>query len=446
MRRRLSRIFAMTVSIPLLLAMLAACGAGTTGGNTGGNTSGPITIKIGTDLPVSGDDTSNGKPAENGVALAIKDANAQHLIPNVTFVPSFKNDVGPSNSHDPAVGQKNVTDLIADAQVAAIVGPFNSSVAQSEMPVANQAPIALISPANTNDCLTQETPADLCGGKNSKIAQYRPTGKVTYFRIATLDQFQGGSLADFAIDKKGYKKVFVVDDTETYGAGLAAQFEKEFKSKGGTILGHDSLPKSTTSYAGELTKIAATHPDAVFFGGTDSTGGVNMRQQMRQATGLEKTPFIGGDGIKSSSFARTIGNAGGPVFSSVATVDATGGTAASSDKAKTFLEAYNAQFGSTNISAYSASGYDCGMILMNAVKNAMAGGAKPAANAGDVAAASTFRQAVINAIQTISYDGLTGHQAFDKNGDTTSRTITIYTINDDPNVRDGWKVLDSITK
>ncbi|MBO0778280.1 MAG: branched-chain amino acid ABC transporter substrate-binding protein [Ktedonobacteraceae bacterium] len=441
MSRRLSRIFVVAMTVPLLLAMLAACGAGTTPTTT---TTGPVTIKIGTDFPTSGDDTSNGLPAQNGVQMAIDDANAQKLAPNVTFVPAFKNDVGPSNSHDPAVGQKNVTDLIGDNQVAGIVGPFNSSVAQSELPVANQAPIALISPANTNDCLTQETPADLCGGANSKIKDYRPTGKVTYFRIATLDQFQGGSLADFAYTKKNYHKIYIVDDTETYGAGIAQAFEKKFKSLGGTVLGHDQQPKSTTSYLGLLTKIDATHPDAIFFGGNDSTGGVPMRQAMLQVPGLKNTPFLGGDGIKSSSFSRTIAKNGGPVFSSVATIDATGGAAATAGAAKTFIEKYGQKYGANNISAYSASAYDCAMIIMQAVKNAIAGGAKPPA-AGDSAAASTFRQAVIDAIQKIDYNGLTGHQSFDKNGDTTSRVITIYTIADDVNVRDGWTPLDTIT-
>src|SRR5690242_12121609 len=153
MQKRLSRIFALAMALPLLLALLAACGAGTGGGNTGGgNTSGPITIKIGSDFPASGKDESAGKPAENGAHLAVDEANASHVIPNVTFVFDPKDDVGPSGSHDGATGQKNITDLIGDAQVAGVVGPLNSSVAVSELPVANTAPLAIISPANTNDC------------------------------------------------------------------------------------------------------------------------------------------------------------------------------------------------------------------------------------------------------------------------------------------------------
>jgi branched-chain amino acid transport system substrate-binding protein len=448
MRRLRSRIFLAAIGIPLLLTFLAACGAGT--GNNSNNTgSQTYTIKIGTDFPASGKDESSGKPAQNGAQIAVNDANAEHLIPGVTFVLEPKDDVGPSGAHDPDIGQKNVQDLIGDAQVAGIVGPFNSNVAQAEMPIANQAPIALISPSNTNDCLTQTTPETTCGPAaqaQAKLKTYRPTGKVTYFRIATRDFYQGSALADYSYQVKGYRKVYVVDDAETYGVGLADSFSTEWQKLGGTILGHQSEPGTTTSFVGVLTQIAATHPDFIFFGGTDATGGTPLRQQMLQVPALQNTPMVGGDGIVTSAFARTIGHTGGPVYGSVATVDATGGTAASTSAAKAFLNEYAKDYGLSNISAYSASAYDCAMIIMQAVKAAMASGAKPAANSSDSTTATQFRQAVINAIQHISYNGVTGRQAFDQNGDTTSKIITIYTISQNPNQGDGWDIVQEVNE
>lgn len=134
------------------------------------------------------------------------------------------------------------------------------------------------------------------------------------------------------------------------------------------------------------------------------------------------------------------------MFASVATVDATGGASASTSAAKTFLDKYSKQYGLNNISAYSASAYDCSMIIMQAVKAAMASGAKPAANSGDASTATQFRQSVINAIQNISYNGLTGHQAFDKNGDTTNKVITIYSIAQDVNKGDGWDIVQEVNE
>src|SRR6266516_764469 len=55
LKKSWSRIFALTMGIPLLLAILAACGSGTSsGGGTTPAATTSYTIKIGTDLPVSG--------------------------------------------------------------------------------------------------------------------------------------------------------------------------------------------------------------------------------------------------------------------------------------------------------------------------------------------------------------------------------------------------------
>lgn len=437
MQKRWSRIFALAMAIPMLLALLAACGAGTGGNPGGGNTSGPIVIKIGSDFPVSGKDESAGKPAENGAHLAVDEANANHVIPNVNFVFVPKDDVGASGAHDGATGQKNVTDLIGDAQVAGIVGPLNSSVAVSELPVANTAPIAIISPANTNDCLTQTASG---GCDPNQLKTYRPTGKVTYFRIATRDFYQGGALADYGFKTKGYKKAYIIDDTETYGVGIAKAFENEWNKDGGTVIAHKQEPPTTTSYVNLLTEIAATNPDVIFFGGNDSTGGTNIRQQMMQVPALKNTPFIAGDGTQTSAFAKAIQPlGGGPVFTSVAAVDITqlGGAA------QTFISTYSAKYGANNISSYSGGAYDCAKIIIQAIKTAMANGAKPPTDAGDAAGAKTFRQAVIDAIQGIDYTGVTGHHTFDQNGDTTNRVITIKTIGD-VNVGDGWKFVSQV--
>src|SRR2546425_212022 len=224
MRRNWSRIFALVMGLSLLLAILAACGAGTTTGTTPAK--GSTTIEVATDLPVSGKDESGGKPTENGAHLAVDQANANKTIPGYTLVFVPKDDVGPSGAHDPAVGAQNVTALAGDALVAGIVGPFNSNVAKAEMPITNQAPIAQISPANTNQCLTKNTPESGCTGSSNLIPTLRPTGKVNYFRIATTDDHQGPGGADYLYKTSGYKKAYVIDDAEVYGIGIANTFSK----------------------------------------------------------------------------------------------------------------------------------------------------------------------------------------------------------------------------
>src|SRR3989440_4778645 len=318
MKRSWSRILALTMGIPLLLAILAACGSGTTSSGSSSTPTGSKTIKIATELPVSGKDESSGKPAEDGAHLAVNQANANHTIPGITlqFVP--KDDVGPSGTHDPTQGAANVTSLVSDALVAGIVGPFNSSVAKAEMPISNQAPIAQISPANTNPCLTKDTADSGCNGSNNLIPTLRPTGKVTYFRIATTDDHQGPAGADYLYKTLHLKRAYVIDDAETYGIGIANTFAKEWTTDGGTLLGHSSEPGTTTSFLSLLTSIASKNPDVIYFGGVDSTGGTLIRQQMLQVPALKNIPFGGGDGIVTPSFASTIGLTGGPAFGTVA--------------------------------------------------------------------------------------------------------------------------------
>ncbi len=411
----------------------------TNSGTTSGGIVGSTIIKIASDLPVSGADGSSGKPVENAVHLAIDQANANHTIPGYTLVFDSKDDVGPGGFHDQAVGAQNVTSLISDALVAGIVGPFNSSVAKAEMPITNQAPLAQISPSNTNPCLTQEGPAVGCSGTNDLVPTLRPTSKVTYFRIATTDDHQGTAGADYLLKTLHYKKVYIIDDAESYGIELANTFSAEWKNLGGTVLGHSSEPSSTTSYVSLLTQVASSHPDVIYFGGLGSTGGILIRQQMQQVVGLQNTPFAGGDGIVTPSFASTIGLRGGSVYGSVAVADVS-----QNPSAQTFLSLYKTAYGNS-INVYSAAGYDCANILIQAIKQTLANGAHTPKNSSDAAGARLFRQAVINAIQGISFDGVTGHHSFDRNGDTTNKVISIYKLAANTSGNPDWIYQTAVT-
>lgn len=437
MRSNLVRFFAIVMGVSLSLTILVACGAGTSTGN-GTSTAGSTVIKIAADLPLSGKEAPGGKSAGDGALLAVNEANATHLIPGYTLMFDPKDDVGKAGIHDPVVGVHNVTALVGDALVAGIVGPLNSNVAKTELPITNQAPLAQISPANTNPCLTKNTSESGCSGANDLLPRLRPTGKLTYFRVATTDDHQGPAGADYLYKTLGYRKVYIIDDAGVYGVGIANAFAAEWKNLGGTVLGHKSEPTTTTSYVSLLTRVAALHPDVIYFGGQTSTGGALIRQQMEQVPALARTPFGGGDGIVTPDFVQTIGLKGGPIYGTVAVVDTTAMPAAAS-----FRQKYMAAF-SGPLTVYSAASYDCANILIQAIKSALANGAKTPKDSSDLAGAKRFRQAVINAIQNTSYDGVTGHQSFDANGDTTNRVISIYQlamVSEKP----GWKYLTAVS-
>jgi branched-chain amino acid transport system substrate-binding protein len=405
-----------------MLLLFAACGP-QAGGNTGSPSgSGSKIIKIGSDFPVSGLDTANGKPAQNGVQLAIKQANDKKMLGDYTlqFVP--KDDVGPNGSYSPDVGKKNVTDLIGDALIAGIVGPFNSSVAEAEMPVTNQAPITLIAPSTTNQCLTRSGPEIGCTGADDKVSRLRPTGKVTFFRVAATDDLQGLAMAKFLMGK-GYKKAYVIDDTSTYGKGLADVFAREWTKAGGQLVGNRESKQPSNDYGSTVANIKQANPDVIFFGGTDSKGGTQLRRQVLNDPATRNIPFAGGDGLQNYAFASTIGAKGGPTFASQAKVNET-----VLPSAKQFIEDYNKEFGEAEYGSYSAAAYDCAMIVIQAIKRALDGGAVTPKDSNDTDGAKKFRQAVIDAMTKTNYDGVTGHHSFDQNGDTSNKVISIWQI------------------
>jgi branched-chain amino acid transport system substrate-binding protein len=401
--------------------LLSACGgetatptAATTGGGstgaatattaTGGSTSGGSgdVVKIAVDLPVSGADASDGVPTRNGVQLAIDQANAAGGVTvdgkAMKLQMYFLDDVPPGGqAHDPAQGAKNADAFIADPDVVVMIGPFNSSVAKAMMPKLNQANLPNISPANTNETLTKP--------QYGATKDLRPTGKVTYFRVCATDDIQGPAAADYAYDKLGKKKMYILDDTETYGKGLADNVEKEFKKKGGTVLGHDGVPKGTTDYSSILTKAASQSPDVLFYGGTSSTGIPVARKQMQmKAAGLD-IPMVGGDGIINDEFLKTAGADADGTYGTLAAVNAT-----TLPEAKQFLADYKTAFG-TDVGSYSANAYEATNIAIAAIKKA---GKKD-------------REAVRAALAaTKDFKGVIGTTSFDENGDTTNRWISIY--------------------
>ncbi len=245
-------------------------------------------IKIGLDLPLSGTAASLGQSAENGALLAINQANAAHALPGYTLQLVAKDDANASGVPDATIGANNVNALIKDSQVAGIIGAFDSNTAEAELPIANKAPIALLSPSATYTCLTQ---LDVTAGCGTLLKALRPTTQTTFFRLAPTDTQQGETQADFAEISRGYRKIWVIDDTSVYGVELANVFSKRYQTDGGVVLNHVSVAP-TASYINLLTQIAATKPDAIFYAGSDSEG-IAIRRQMITVPALNHTAFLG---------------------------------------------------------------------------------------------------------------------------------------------------------
>jgi branched-chain amino acid transport system substrate-binding protein len=391
-----------------LAAALAACTNSSSTTSTSSTSSGggapSGSVKIGVDLPVSGADASIGIPTQNGAVLAIEEANKNGFAGGkFKLEPSLLDDAV-QGTHDPAAGAQNVKTFIADSAVLAMVGPFNSNVAKSEIPLTNDAGLVQISPSNTNDGLTV--------GEDAKKLRTAHPDVNTYFRVCTRDSRQGLALAQVAAQRLGFKKVFVIDDNETYGKGLADVFDASFRKLGGTVLGHEHVTKNQQDFKALLTKIKSQNPDAVFFGGNTSTGAGLVRKQMAD-TGLGSVTYIGGDGISDDEFEKVAGDAANGAYFTVAAPDATKLPAA-----KSFIDAYKARFKS-DVGPYSANAYTAAKIEIAAIEKAIK-------DAGDKM--PTRADVLKNVAATRDFDAPIGKVGFDANGDTTSPVLSLMKV------------------
>jgi len=396
------------------------------------------TIQIASDFPTSGLDTLNGLPLQNAVQMAITEANNNKLLPGYTLQLVPYDDVGIGNIHDPAKGTANVTNAVANNLIAVIIGPGNSSVAIKELPVANRASIALISPTTTYPCLTKDSSADPdCSEAYEIKAQMQPTGQLTFFRLATTEDRQGKADADYLFKTKRYHKVVLLrDDSDVYSFGLAQSFAREWQQLDGQILSLDLQQSSVQSYRNALQTVASTQPDLIYFSGTDPNGTYAL-QALANIPQLQKVTFAGGDGIIDSGFAQAADNLhlSAPVYASLPIPDpAHSGTTIGQNFQDDFIAN-----GYSNYLAYAASAYDCTMLLIQAIRTALHKGVSTPHGANDKAGARLFRLAILQALahneytdQTgthHSYTGATGKQSFDANGDTTNHTISFYQLN-----------------
>lgn len=380
-------------------------------------------IRIGVDLPLSGAEGQVGKTALNGVQFFVD----QHPTIGGFTVQVVAQDDAIGGVDDPGQGTHNVSTLAADPLVMGVIGPFNSSVARREIPVANDAHLAMISPAVSSRCLTKEPflPAGL-SRTHAEITckavglptpvELRPSGTNNFFRLVTTDDLQGPAAADYGYKNLLLRRVAVLSDHEAYGQALASGFMTRFTRLGGSIVGIlDFDPNSRLDLTAFMRHAKGDGAQAIYFGGVTANHGCVIRAQMATIFSVgEAAPFIGGDGIAKDP--NCVRNAGANAVGIYATV-----AAAAPDiipNAQPVIEAFKAQYrNASDYSAYTIPAYDSAAILYGAIDRAMAaaGGKLPA------------RESVVEQVAATSgFAGASGTFGFDSAGDTTLRVVSVF--------------------
>ncbi len=370
----------------------------------GDSSKGKVTIAI--ELPQQGSEKAASDPIINGVKLAVKLAGGAAGGYALDIPQSAIYDDALNGAHDPQTGANNMSKIVADAGVVAVIGPLNSSVAKAEIPISNAGGVLQCSPANTNQDLTQGAPA----------AQLR-TKPNNYIRVVTTDNVQGPAAAQYIYDVLKKKSVYVIDDTETFGKGVADAFAAEFTKRGGTVVKHDAAPKTTQDYVSIMTAAKALNPESIYFGGVTATGGARILKAAVQV-GLGDVPYVGPDGINDGSgttkdsFLNLASTDAKNSFSTLAGIGDFPGRAQ-------FEADYKAEYNASP-TGYAGTGFACAQVVIDAIKRAGASAANMAAMREAVRVAGTD--------STVSYKTIIGDVTFDKNGDTSQKIVSIYSF------------------
>jgi len=380
----------LSVIVVLAIVALSVTGCGGSTGTTGAK---GVELSIGIGAPISDGAVALGKGMVKGASLAITQANASQELKDlgITLKPVEGDDKG-----DPTTGGNVATQFASNPNLVGVMGHLNSGVTRVAVKIYNAANIVQVSPANTAVDLTQ-------------------MGMTNYFRVCTVDSVQGPVAADYAFKTAGIKVAYVVDDSTVYGTGLADEWAKQFTADGGKVVAREKTGDKDTDFKALVSKIKAGNVGIVYYGGIYNSGAL-LSKQLKE--GGVAVPLMGGDGIFDPEFIKLAGaaNAEGDLATSVGLpVDKAPGGAK-------FLADFAAAYPGEKPAAYDAYSYDAANVIIKAiVEVAKASGA-------DKVATTDGKKAIIAAVAKTSFDGVTGKVAFDKNGDTTNKAITVYAV------------------
>ena len=340
-----------------------------------------VTIKIGSANPLTGPFAHWGRDADNGVQLAVAEANAEKITLDGKAV-QFEV-LSEDDQADPKAATQ-VAQRFVDAKIAAVIGHLTSGAAIPASRIYHDAGIPMVAGSVTSPKFTAQ-------GYNNT------------YRIIANDLQQGKALAEHTIQQLKYRNIAIIDDRTTYGQGLADDFAKAIEAAGGKIVKREYTTNSATDFMSILTAIKAEKPELIFYGGMDAQAGP-MVKQMRKL-GMSAV-FMGADGVNTAEFAKLAGKDGEGAYASSA-----GGAKESMPGYASFNEKYKTRFNG-EIQAYAPYTYDATRVVIEAMKRA---------NSADP-------KKFLPEIGKTAMDGITGPIAFAENGDIKNGSVTLYQL------------------
>jgi len=383
--------------------LVVGCGGGAGGG--GGEEEG-ATAKIVSDLPMQGANRAQTLTMVNAIRLALQERDNKAGDINIEYE-VLDDATAQAGQWDAAKCAENAQSAAQDEEIIGWIGPFNSGCAAVEIPINNEAGLGMISPANTYIGLTKP------GGEPDEPEKYYPTGERNYARVIVADDKQGKAGVALMLEE-GFESVYILDDKETYGKGLADQFQQAAEDQGIEVVGREGIDGSAPNYRSLMNKIAQAQPDAVYFGGIIENNAAQLiKDKVGAGMSNDDVAFIGPDGIFVDELLSQAGDSAEGIFVTF------GGLPQKelSEEGQQFVQKYEEKYDDA-IQPYTAYAYEAANVMLDAIE-------KASEDAGGV----PDRQAVVEQIlATEDYQGALGTWSFDEDGDTTLTELSVQTV------------------
>ncbi len=343
----------------------------------------PDAVTIGFFLQSPDPSSAEGSAARNAFLMAIEDANKSGEYPYEIKV------IVIDDQSDPSVGAAGAQKIVADPSVVVATGHWNSGVAAATSPI----------------FMENEIPFLIWGAIRQDLTSEKTYPWVT--RSAPTDVQENEPLAKTVIDDMGYKKIFMVSTTDSYGSGNTAAFKEELESRGMSSVGMEEVQAETVDFNAIVAKIKSSGAEAVYWGGTNREG-VYLKEQLYNA-GVDVL-FFGISGNKTDDFLIIGAKAAEGTFAVQPGVRLD-----STEAGQKFIEEYDSKGFDVAINAYTPYAYEAALILLQALKAC-----------GDDPSPEKMRDAIVNG----TFTGIMGTTTFDNIGQTTLVAVNLNVIQD----------------
>ncbi len=370
---------------------------------------------IASDLPMQGSSRTQTVQMVEGIEFALAQNNWRAGETNVGFQ-ACDDSTAQAGKWDPGKCSQNANAYAQNESVVGVIGTFNSGCAAIIIPVLNQAPgggVAMVSPANTYVCLTESGP----GCAEDEPDKYYPGGTRNYARVVAHDAYQGAAVAQYA-QSIGIQSVYILNDREAYGLGVAQNFRNAAEELGIEVAGFAAWDPRASSYEALFRRIEQSGAQAVFLGGLIcENGGQVIKDKVavlgpNAATPDEGVVLLMPDGFTTQATIDEAGQAARGAFSSVAGAPADELTGGGEEFVNAFMEETGAEPPLEPYTAYAAQAAE---IMLAAIEQS--GSDRPAVIEG------VFNYTTTDGINAPEFE-------ITENGDPTVGPVTVYVARD----------------